>query len=301
MKSKIAHKFIVPCTTNDEDVSKFTGEIKCQGPNEFLYKFEGNMAFEPINEEFLESESGYNGGLTHISLDVNQILLRGSSLRNTEYIYGIVLYTGHESKIMKNSPNARNKLSKIEKKTNSLILILFAMEILIITFAAGYSAIWNYANHDTTDQYLGWSRSKNIIENSRILSFIINLGTWLLIFTAFIPISLIVTLEFVKFFQAIIISWDATLFDETKDMPAKVQSSNLNEELGQIEYIFSDKTGTLTQNIMEFKKMCIGPNTYGHSGKQKEANFKRDTLKTVSDYSIEDFKSDMDLSRRSEN
>jgi P-type E1-E2 ATPase len=54
----------------------------------------------------------------------------------------------------------------------------------------------------------------------------------------------------------------STLFDETKDMPAKVQSSNLNEELGQIEYIFSDKTGTLTENIMEFKKMAIGNYSY---------------------------------------
>jgi len=80
-----------------------------------------------------------------------------------------------------------------------------------------------------------------------------------------VPISLLVTLEIVKFMQAIFISLDATIYDESKNMPTKVQSSNLNEELGQIEYIFSDKTGTLTQNIMEFKKMCIGGIGYGIS------------------------------------
>ena len=63
--------------------------------------------------------------------------------------------------------------------------------------------------------------------------------------------------------QAIFIGFDSKIFDEEKDMPTKVQSSNLNEELGKVEYIFSDKTGTLTKNIMEFKKMSIGNFAYG--------------------------------------
>ena len=71
--------------------------------------------------------------------------------------------------------------------------------------------------------------------------------------------------------QAIFIGWDATIYDEGKDMPTKVQSSNLNEELGQVEYIFSDKTGTLTQNIMEFKKMWIGQFSYGQDNHDPES------------------------------
>jgi len=72
-----------------------------------------------------------------------------------------------------------------------------------------------------------------------------------------------VTLELVKFLQAMLISYDYMMYDTNQDMPAGVNSSNLNEELGQIEFIFSDKTGTLTCNIMEFKKFTAGPIAYG--------------------------------------
>lgn len=108
------------------------------------------------------------------------------------------------------------------------------------------------------------------------------------------PISLLVTLETVKFIQGYFISKD----EEMKYRPSKktekemkettsilqketftltentsVQSSNLNEELGQIEYIFSDKTGTLTCNIMDFKMISIGGISYGAVEKNNMEDF----------------------------
>lgn len=70
-------------------------------------------------------------------------------------------------------------------------------------------------------------------------------------------------MEVVKFFQAQFIQWDADVYDIDKDLATKVQTSNLNEQLGQVDYVFSDKTGTLTCNLMEFKKMSIGEFAYG--------------------------------------
>ena len=72
------------------------------------------------------------------------------------------------------------------------------------------------------------------------------IGTWILIMTNMVPISLVVTLEVVKTLQSKFMELDANMLDMDEGTEMKAQSSNLNEELGYVEYVFSDKTGTLT-------------------------------------------------------
>ena len=94
------------------------------------------------------------------------------------------------------------------------------------------------------------------------LFFIIKIGTWCVLLNNLVPISLLMTLELVKYFQGWFISWDIDIYDKKKHLMTKVQTSTLNEELGQVRYIFSDKTGTLTKNYMNFKRVTIGYKNY---------------------------------------
>lgn len=71
------------------------------------------------------------------------------------------------------------------------------------------------------------------------------------------------SVEFVKFFQAILINNDVEMYYDENDTPAQARTSNLNEELGQIDFVFSDKTGTLTRNQMQFRKCSVGGIKYG--------------------------------------
>ena len=95
---------------NEDDICRvFDGaRIDCEQPNEFLYKFQGNIRL-------------VDGTL--IPLGVDMMMLRGSSLKNTEWVYGVAVFTGHETKIMKNSVRAKAKKSTIDKSTNKYIVV----------------------------------------------------------------------------------------------------------------------------------------------------------------------------------
>ena len=111
-----------------------------------------------------------------------------------------------------------------------------------------------------------------------IIFLLIKLGTWCVLLNNLVPISLLMTLELVKYFQGFFISWDIDIYDKKKKVTTKVQTSTLNEELGQIKYIFTDKTGTLTKNQMNFKMMSIGIDIYG-SFDNNETNNNNNLLK----------------------
>lgn len=122
-------------------------------------------------------------------------------------------------------------------------------------------------------------------------NFGLNLLTFIILYNNLIPISLPVTLEVVKFFQAIFINWDLDMYYEENDTPANARTSNLNEELGAIRYIFSDKTGTLTRNEMEFRKCSIAGVQYGNNNENEE-HFDDPEIQTAlgrNDINVEDF------------
>uniref|UniRef100_A0A8C3TWT7 Phospholipid-transporting ATPase n=1 Tax=Catharus ustulatus TaxID=91951 RepID=A0A8C3TWT7_CATUS len=222
-----------------ESLMQLSGRIECESPNRHLYDFVGNIRLD---------------GHGTVPLGSDQILLRGAQLRNTQWVHGIVVYTGHDTKLMQNSTSPPLKMSNVERITNIQILILFCILIAMSLICSIGSAIWN-RRHTGRDWYLDLNSS----------NFGLNFLTFIILFNNLIPISLLVTLEVVKFIQAYFINWDIDMHYEPTDTAAMARTSNLNEELGQVKYIFSDKTGTLTCNVMQFKKCTVA----GINGEEK--------------------------------
>mmetsp|Transcript_42314 Transcript_42314/g.49268 ORF Transcript_42314/g.49268 Transcript_42314/m.49268 type:complete len:279 (+) Transcript_42314:506-1342(+) len=158
---------------------------------------------------------------------------------------------------MMNSQKARIKVSNLEKKLNVLIIVLFLIQIVICFLLSMATLIYDSVKDDNQSSYIGGSY--NTTKDLNFFSYFLLLST-------LIPISLIVTLEVIKVVQCYFISQDSLMFDEEAGRGTKVSSTTINEELGQVTYVFSDKTGTLTQNIMEFKALAVGEEIYGDIG-----------------------------------
>lgn len=206
--------------------ASFAGE----GPNEFIYKFSGNLTIDLNQKE------------QKFAVSNDAILLKGCTLRDTEWAIGVAVYTGHDTKIMKNSSNAVVKRSKNAKALNMYILICMLVQFICSFVGAVISTIQSQGA--MKDHHYFYAEGGD--DESTVVKLLSEIAIWFITLMNFVPISLIVTLEMINFVQAQFIMWDVEVFDEDQGMAAAVQSSNLNEELGMVHYIFSDKTGTLT-------------------------------------------------------
>lgn len=235
----------------DSDFGNFRAIVKCEDPNANLYSFVGSMEFKEVQ----------------YPLTPQQLLLRDSKLRNTDYIYGAVIFTGHDTKVIQNSTDPPSKRSRIERKMDRIIYFMFCILFLMAFVGSiffGIATDNDLENVRMKRWYLRPDRSEIFFDPKRApIAAIYHFLTALMLYSYFIPISLYVSIEIVKVLQSIFINQDILMYYEEADKPAHARTSNLNEELGQVDTILSDKTGTLTCNSMEFIKCSIAGKAYG--------------------------------------
>ena len=262
LKEKMALEDIKEFTMDNDDIIAMTGMIETTVSDSNLNEWEGIMTYCEMSDVYC---------------CMKNMVLKGCVLKNTSYVYAIVEYAGHHTKIMKNSKNPKPKTSKIIKTMNKIMYSLFGFTIAICILFAIFSVkfVDKYA---TKYRYIYPFFDKHKTSNKHFPLFCKNFLVFFIAYAQIIPISLYVAMEIVKVYQAVLIKYDKEIYDKVLDKPASCRASELIEELGQVDFIFSDKTGTLTQNVMVFKKCYINGKVYGAEG---ECNMEEDAERTV--------------------
>uniref|UniRef100_A0A3Q3J034 Phospholipid-transporting ATPase n=1 Tax=Monopterus albus TaxID=43700 RepID=A0A3Q3J034_MONAL len=233
-------------TSDLGDVSKlmdFDGKVICEPPNNKLDRFTGTLYWRG----------------NRYPLDNEKMLLRGCVLRNTEWCFGLVIFAGLQTKLMQNCGRTKFKRTNIDKLMNTLVLWIFAFLICMGAILGIGNTIWESLIDTNFQVYLPW----NTIQNNVVFSGFLTFWSYVIILNTVVPISLYVSVEILRLGHSYFINWDLKMYHSRTDTAAVARTTTLNEELGQVEFIFSDKTGTLTQNIMVFSKCSINGHIYG--------------------------------------
>lgn len=203
-------------------------------------------------------------------ISINNLLLRGCSLRNTEWILGVVVFTGQDTKIMINAGITPSKRSRITRELNWNVIYNFVILFFMCLVSGIVQGVtWSKGNKSLNYFEFGSIGGKPAVDG------LINFWAAVILFQNLVPISLYISLEIIKLAQAFFIYSDTFMYYEKIDYPCTPKSWNISDDLGQIEYIFSDKTGTLTQNVMEFKKCTINGVPYGEAYTEAQAGMQK--------------------------
>ncbi|KAG6899806.1 hypothetical protein C0993_006629 [Termitomyces sp. T159_Od127] len=251
--------------------------VEADRPNVNMYKLSATLRLDSKDAAEKERKEAH-------PIDMQMMLLRGTVLRNTAWVIGIVIYTGQDTRIVMNSGGTPSKWSKVERQMNPQVFInLIILAIMAVVCAIVDSVLEHY--YYPRDAY--WLYNDNQSDDNPSINGLVTWAFALVTFQNIVPISLYISIEVVRTCQAAFIYFDTNIYHKKTGQPTLARSWNLSDDLGQIEYIFSDKTGTLTQNSMIFRQCSIAGKVYsGDPDVEDEATPKiREKTSTISSQS----------------
>ncbi|KAL8683886.1 MAG: hypothetical protein Q9186_000229 [Xanthomendoza sp. 1 TL-2023] len=237
LKSKAAPLPVAKACSTVDGLRQCDAHFVVEDPNLDLYRFDGKVGLDHEYHPLTNTE----------------IIYRGSVIRNTTEVLAMVIYTGEECKIRMNATkNPRIKAPSLQAAVNKVVVITVLFVLALAIFNTVAYQIWRDLTED---------KSWYLVDAS--VSFFPILASFIILFNTMIPLSLYVSLEIVKLCQMFLMN-DIEMYDGESNTPMEARTSTINEELGQISYIFSDKTGTLTNNSMRFRKMSVAGTAWLH-------------------------------------